>query len=54
MTKFELPEIEVVLFGASSDVITTSSGYEGETGTADTNWQSMNSVHGGSDGDFPL
>lgn len=50
MTKFEAPEIMVVKFG-STDVITTSSGYEDNSTERDF---AYNIVEGGNDSDFPL
>lgn len=52
MNKFELPEINVVLF-SEEEVITTSSGYGGNKNET-FNPFAYNTIIGGSDGDFPL
>ena len=54
MTKFEAPEIKVVMF-RTEDIATagSSGGYEDFQTGIDTGW-SYNTVQGGADGDFPL
>ena len=52
MTKFEAPEIKVVMF-RTEDIATagSSGGYEDFNTSVDL---SYNTVQGGADGDFPL
>ena len=54
MTKFEAPEIKVVMF-RTEDIATagSSGGYEDFSTDVNTGW-SYNTVQGGADGDFPL
>ncbi len=54
MTKFELPEINVVLFSDSEVITTSTTGGYGNNGNETFNPFAYNTIIGGSDGDFPL